>query len=154
MPFLSPFFIMRSCFCIGIGSNFILGGQTCKSSSTRGGLGVCPPPSRKIWNFTHSEIVSRAILQELDDMLCVTLLQQSPPVHCCSWNTKVVAQLGLEGSGLDRVHGLVGSPVLKSTGSLLSPPTQPILEVVFTRDVCSLHVHEAYITVQRSVLYA
>ena len=32
-----------------------------------GGSGGMPP--RKILDFTHSEIVSRAILQELDDML-------------------------------------------------------------------------------------
>ena len=57
------------------------------------------------------------------------------------------------------VHGIVGSPALKSTGALLSPPTQPILEVVFTKDVClidiicSLHVHEAYVNTQRSALH-
>ena len=56
------------------------------------------------------------------------------------------------------VHGLVGSPALKSTGALLSPPIQPILEVVFTKDVClidiicSLHVHEAYVNIQQSAL--
>ena len=50
------------------------------------------------------------------------------------------------------VHGFVDSPALKSIGALLSPPTQPILEVVFTKDIClidilirSLHVLVGYI---------
>ena len=47
------------------------------------GSGGMPP--RKIWNFRHSEILSRAMLQ---------VLHQSP-VHCCSWSTKGAAQLGL-----------------------------------------------------------
>ena len=85
-----------------------------------------------------------------------------------------MAQLSLEGSPVldlmgvpssvpkqsrPEVHGFVGSPALKSTGALLSPPTQPILEVVFTKDVCpidiicSLHVHEAYVNIQRSALH-
>ena len=57
------------------------------------------------------------------------------------------------------LHGLVDSPALKSTGALLSPPTQPILEVVFTKDVClidtfcSLHVHGAYVNIQRSAMH-
>ena len=33
---------------------------------------------------------------------------------------------------MPEVHGLVGSAVLESTGTLLSGPTQPILEVIFT----------------------
>ena len=40
------------------------------------GSGGMPP--RKIWNFRHSEILSRAILQAL----------HQSPVHCCSWGTK------------------------------------------------------------------
>ena len=79
----------------------------------------------------------------------------------------VAAQLGLERSPVLRLDRCtifsartvyarstwpcIGSPVLESTGALLSPPTQPILEVVFTKpskDVClidiiySHHVHE------------
>ena len=114
----------------------------------------------------RSEIVFRAILQELDDMLYFVILLQQSTVCCCSWDTKVAAQLGLEGSpvldstdvpssapkqSIPEVHGLVGSPLLKSTGGLLSPLTQLILEVLFTEDVplidiiCSLQVHEAYV---------
>ena len=57
------------------------------------------------------------------------------------------------------LHGLVDSLALKSTGALLSPPTQPILELVFTKDVClidiifSLHVHKVYINIKRSALH-
>ena len=60
---------------------------------------------------------------------------------------------------MPEVHDLVGSPALESTGALLSLPTQPILEVVFTEDVClidvicRLHVHEAYVNIQRSALH-
>ena len=89
-------------------------------------------------NFRHTEIISRAILQAL----------QQSPVHCCSWGTKVAAQLSLEGSpvldstdvpssgpkqSMPEVHGLVGSSALESTGALLFVPTQPILEVLFTK---------------------
>ena len=34
---------------------------------------------------------------------------------------------------MPEVHGLVGSPALESTCALLSPPTQPILELLFTK---------------------
>ena len=57
------------------------------------------------------------------------------------------------------VHDLVGSSTLESTGALLSPPTQPLLEVVFTEDVClidvicRLQVHKAYVNIQRSALH-
>ena len=75
--------------------------------------------------------------------------------------TKIVAQLGLEGSpvldvpssapkqSMPEVHGLVGSPVLESTGTFLSTSTQPILEALFTKPskdirlidiICSYHV--------------
>ena len=130
---------------IGLGSNFILGGQTCRSCigiplGGSGGMPLPPPPllPMTIRNFRHSETVSRAILQEL----------QQSPVRCCSWGTKVVAQLSLEGSpvldstdvpssgpkqSMPEVHGLVGSSTLESTGALLFAPTQPILEVLFTK---------------------
>ena len=51
---------------IGIGSNFILGAELVGPAPLGGVWGM---PPRKILNLTHSEIVSRAILQELDDML-------------------------------------------------------------------------------------
>ena len=34
---------------------------------------------------------------------------------------------------MPEVHGFVGSPALESIGALLSAPTQPILEVLFTK---------------------
>ena len=106
------------------------------------GFGGMPP--RKIWNFRHSEILSRAILQAL----------HQSPVHCCSWGTKGVAQLGLEGSpvleltssalkySMPEVH-LEGFPALESTSALLSTLTQLILEVLFTKpskDVCLIDI--------------
>lgn len=53
---------------------------------------------------------------------------------------------------MPEVHGLVGSPLIPSIGALLSAPTQPILELLFTKPskdvrlidiICSHHVHEA-----------
>ena len=79
-------------------NNGVSQNQTCRSC-IGGGLGACPP--RKIQNFRHSETVSRVILQAL----------QQSPVHCCSWGTKVAAQLGLE-----------GLPVLESTDVPSSAP--------------------------------
>ena len=66
------------------------GGQTCRSCVCipLGGSGGIPSPPRKIWNFRHSVIVSRAIRQAL----------QQSPVHCCYWATKVAAKLVPEGS--------------------------------------------------------
>ena len=57
----------RTLFRIGVGSNFILGGGQLVGTAPLGGQGACP--LGKFCNFRHSEIVSRAILQELDDML-------------------------------------------------------------------------------------
>ena len=119
-------------WCIGVGSNFILGGAELVGAAPLGGVWGHAPSKNFFFNFTHSEIVSRAILQELDDMVWSVMLLQESPVHCCSWNKKVVAQLGLEAldsmdvlssspkQSIPEVHGLVGSPALKST--LLSPP--------------------------------
>ena len=78
-------------------------------------------------------------------MTCCSLCHTTTAItsiHCCSWDTKVVTQLGLEGSpvlestdvqssapkqSMPEVHGLQGFPALESTGALLSPSTQPIL---------------------------
>ena len=80
--------------CIGIGSNFILGGPNL------GGMPPSPFPG-KFGSLDTLRLFHRAILQ---------VLQQSP-AHCCSWGTKVAAQLGLE-----------GSPVLDMTDVAYSPP--------------------------------
>ena len=73
--------------------------------------------------------------------------------------TKPNSKLCMAKQSMPEVHGLVGFPALKSTGALLSLPTQPILELLVTKDVClidiicSLHVHEAYVNIQRSGLH-
>ena len=45
---------------------------------------------------------------------------------------------------MPEVHGLVGSPALEATGALLSAPTQPILEVLFTKPTKDVFVSWTY----------
>ena len=42
---------------------------------------------------------------------------------------------------MPEVHGLIGSPALKSTSALLSAPTQPILEVLLTKPSKDVYYH-------------
>ena len=92
--------------------------------------------TRKIWNFRHSEILSRASLQSL----------HQSPVHCCSWGTKleqhnwalhegspVLDSMDVPSSAPKYSMPLEGFLALESTGALLSAPTQFILEVLFTK---------------------
>ena len=44
---------------------------------------------------------------------------------------------------MPEVYGLVDSPALESTGALLSAPTQPVLEILFTKpskEVCLINI--------------
>ena len=45
---------------------------------------------------------------------------------------------------MPEVLGLVGSPALESTGALLSAPTQPILQVLFTMNSNDINCMNEY----------
>ena len=128
------------------------------------GSGGMPP--RKIWNFRHSEILSRAILQAL----------HQSPVHCCSWGTKGAAQLGLAwrftSTGLDGCT-IFSAKIFYARSTPRRFPSIGInwciafcANTAYTRGtfykpskdvclICSHHVHEACTcrNIRRSVLH-